>query len=623
MIALLFLLITFFASFGITQALFPKLKLEQKIGAAMVISILSSSWLALGFIAMLGYQAGLLTVFCICGYLALTLRPKKITVPSFQLNKAMIIFLIWWLVVFGWLFHKTFFLPSAEGLNTLPYSYGDLALHSTYINYFSQQTELSLVSPIFSQQSIKYPFMFDFYTALLVKMGLTIRTALLISSYSVVIPMLLFLYSICFSITQKVITPVFASVLLFLNGGLGFLKFFSDWKETGLKMDTFITHLPIDYTNSFEDGYYWSNIVTTHLLPQRGFFIGLTFLLMFINFWQGLWSEKKLSFWQMICVSGLVGMMPLFHLHTYLVCLPLLVWFLGWLSHQKRISVRNAVLISLPAIILGGSQLLIFAGETGFLSLVIGWIAGQQIFIKFWWQNMGLAVIFVSIAAVLFWKIFKRESFEQLLGLPSVAIFILCNIFVFQPNQWDNMKFFLLGYSLTCILTAAVLTHYWKSNMLKVAITLLLTSTAASGILSILFISQNSYNLSTHQDLQVAEAIKDTPADSIFLTSDIHNHPVTMLAGRAVVRGYRGWLWTHGIDYTAADADIENIYRGVTATDLLKKYSVDYVYIGLYEKKQYRVNIEFFRSRYTPIYQDETTTIYKISEVNLGQLPQL
>ncbi|MDQ5950738.1 MAG: hypothetical protein QG639_14, partial [Patescibacteria group bacterium] len=314
--------------------------------------------------------------------------------------------------------------------------------------------------------------------------------------------------------------------------------------------------------------------------------------------------------------------LPFFHMHTFLVCLCLLVWFLIGLIDKKKLTIKQAVFMAIPAA-LGVFQLLFVASEKSFLSLDLGWLAEQVNIFTFWWRNMGLSLLLLFIPPALFWKQFQKNDFEKLLLLPAVGIFILCNIFVFQPNPWDNMKFFSLGFVLSAIIAAAVLTKYWQTPLAKIGISALLVLTSISGILSIIFVSQNSFTVATKQDLHLAAAVTETPPESIFLTADTHNHPVPMLAGRAVVRGYRGWLWTHGIDYQQTDRDIENIYRGVTATDLLKKYSVDYVYIGPYERNQYQIDEEFFKARYRTIYQDNTTTIYKIADVNLGQLPQL
>jgi hypothetical protein len=176
------------------------------------------------------------------------------------------------------------------------------------------------------------------------------------------------------------------------------------------------------------------------------------------------------------------------------------------------------------------------------------------------------------------------------------------------------MKFFLLSFLFTAVLTAVCITEYWKNIFSKVLISIIVFYSCISGILSIFFTFQAQHTISTTQDLQIAQIIKDTTSsDSVFLTSDAHNHLVPMVAGRPVVLGYRGWLWTHGIQYGQTNHDVDLMFKGgQAAKDLLSKHNVKYVFIGQTEKHQYQVNDQYFKKNFEVLYTDETTTIYKI-----------
>jgi uncharacterized membrane protein len=88
-----------------------------------------------------------------------------------------------------------------------------------------------------------------------------------------------------------------------------------------------------------------------------------------------------------------------------------------------------------------------------------------------------------------------------------------------------------------------------------------------------------------------------------------------MLAGRGVIRGYPGWLWTHGIDTTQVDKDTVAIYSGLPNTEqLIEKYGIDYIYVGTEEKRNYYTNEEFFKATYSIFYQDDQTAIYQVNQ---------
>jgi uncharacterized membrane protein len=117
------------------------------------------------------------------------------------------------------------------------------------------------------------------------------------------------------------------------------------------------------------------------------------------------------------------------------------------------------------------------------------------------------------------------------------------------------------------------------------------------------------------EDIALAQFVKDhTTEDAIFLTSDKHNNPVSCLAGRRIVMGYRGWLWTHGLDYRVREHDVIEIFRGSEqAINLLGQYRVDYVLIEQDKIKEFREDPEFFTSHFPVVYRSPNFTVLQIS----------
>nr|MDP9211871.1 hypothetical protein [bacterium] len=87
----------------------------------------------------------------------------------------------------------------------------------------------------------------------------------------------------------------------------------------------------------------------------------------------------------------------------------------------------------------------------------------------------------------------------------------------------------------------------------------------------------------------------------VWLTGQQVNNPVASLAGRRLVLGYTGWLWSYGLDFAQRESDVRRMYEGVPETpELLRQYRIDFVMIGPSERADegYAVNEAFFRERY-------------------------
>ena len=78
--------------------------------------------------------------------------------------------------------------------------------------------------------------------------------------------------------------------------------------------------------------------------------------------------------------------------------------------------------------------------------------------------------------------------------------------------------------------------------------------------------------------------------------------------------GYRGWLWTHGLDYRVREHDVIEIFRGSKqAINLLGQYRVDYVLIEQDKIKEFREDPEFFQSHFPVVYRSPNFTVLQIS----------
>ena len=117
------------------------------------------------------------------------------------------------------------------------------------------------------------------------------------------------------------------------------------------------------------------------------------------------------------------------------------------------------------------------------------------------------------------------------------------------------------------------------------------------------------------EDVSLAQFVREhTSKDAIFLTSDKHNNPIPCLAGRRIIMGYRGWLWTHGIDYRTRERDVFEMYQGSDrASALLNQYGVDYVLLERDKARDFHENPGFFLRRFPMAYSSQNFMLLKIS----------
>ncbi|MGB9693650.1 MAG: hypothetical protein ACPLYF_02285, partial [Fervidobacterium sp.] len=109
-----------------------------------------------------------------------------------------------------------------------------------------------------------------------------------------------------------------------------------------------------------------------------------------------------------------------------------------------------------------------------------------------------------------------------------------------------------------------------------------------------------------------------------FLTGTYYLQPVVTLAGRQIVLGYEGWLWSHGIDWNHVQEvkkDVIEMFKGNYT--LIKKYGVNFIAITKYERtfaieNNFGINTQFFKESghfekvYDQVLNGDSYTIFKV-----------
>lgn len=248
-----------------------------------------------------------------------------------------------------------------------------------------------------------------------------------------------------------------------------------------------------------------------------------------------------------------------------------------------------------------------------------GWMKKptENIFL-FWLRNMGIPFIFFFTNFWLVKKLSKQDNWHVYFYIPLAILFCITNVYLFQPHNYDNMKFMIYSYLAICIYMA------WSLHLIaqykpggKLIMALIIIASCITGSLAILRETYISWQFSSPDEIAAAEQFKTiTSADAIILTSDQHNHFVPTLTGRRILMGYRGWLWTYGIQYTAVEQDVRAMLTGTPATPaLLKQYNVSFVVISPSERNDFSANSTYFDTHSQLVMQTGNIRVYDVRDL--------
>ncbi len=550
---------------------------------------------------------------------------KRFSLPDFRAawraHKLFFVFLFFAAALFAFLFSSHSLEVRPDGLYSAGYAWGDLAFHLGVVNYFLHGASFPPAYVVFDSV-LGYPFLADFSSAVLA-LGASLQAALVFSGLVWVLSFFVLSYCAGLKMGFTKEASVLALVLLLLGGGLGFADFFRTSLQGGLgnALDGgFGAALAArDYANLEPTG--WTNVVTSLFLPQRTLLFGAAvFVAVFLLL---LHAQRKRDF---VVAGILAGLMPFVHWHSFLVLMGVALVYAvagrdrrqwGWGAGCLWFFVP-AVLLALPQALWSLQQL-----APSFFKLSPNWLANTLDLgaaAAFWLAQTGLWIPTVMAGVLLA----ARE--QRFRFLPFALLFGLASVVVFQPHAYDNIKFFFYVQWFAAFLIAALLLQMAgresvgtgpKRKMdvkiglvLKALAVLLFLVLVASGFLSVARETGLHWRLYDTQDVQLAEWAKaNTPRDAVFLTASNHNEPVSSLAGRHIVMGYPGWLWSHGFSYAKTEADVKAMFAGDAA--LMREYGVSYAVIGAEAKRGNPVN-EAFWSAKTLVFSNSAYSVYLV-----------
>ena len=535
-------------------------------------------------------------------------------------NFIYLIFFFFWIVYFGiiWI-HALQVRPDGWYAAYLPH-WGDGAAHLSYMAAFAYRQLFPAFHPLFIYHPFTYSFGADMIGGGIVRLGIPLWFSYNLLGFILSVLMIFSLVYLFKTIKQSNNQAMISIFLFLTSGGLGFKFLVLDKLFPASVPDH--PFLPLWLTQRESTDIVWLNTLIGELVPQRAFLLALPVGAFLLAIWIKRFVLHQSVDPRLLFLSGILfGCMPVIHPHTTMVlALTIFMWGVSELFRSDiKSTLKDLSLIAVPTLLIGGFLTLHFltpSVSSGFFKWYPGWLAKSKDinWIIFWLDNWGLYLPLAAAGTLLL----LNKNVKKIL-LPFWIWFVLANLFLFQPYDWDNSKIFTWVYVFFAIPVTTVLVTLWRKNVLFkiIAILFFVILTLSGGVDAARLLDTRTYSLQllNKDELTLGAIVRSqTSPESIFLTSTTHRNWVPILTGRQILCGYQGWMWTYGIKADQRVQDIKELYTGSSLTQpLLKHYNINYVVIGPDERSEFHPNESYFLSHYPIFTQVGLTTIYKIN----------
>lgn len=515
-------------------------------------------------------------------------------------------------------------LEDRSGLSTgLLNNFGDLPFHISVITSFAFGNNFPPEDPTYAGVNFTYPFISDFVSAVFVRSGADLRSSMFIENFILGISFVGLIHRWALVMLRDSLAAIITPCLVLLNGGFGFTLLLDKAGTNEGGLFGVLMDLPPSFTVIPETTWRWGNAISTLLVPQRGFLMGLPLAtIAFTQWWlatgktrqSGTASQTRAGFksheetkthpetatLRMIAAGVAAGLLPLVHAHSFIVvmamagCLALIR--VRWRAWFAFFAVASA--IAIPQLLWSTLNSAVDAGS--FFAWEVGWDHGRENPVWFWLKNTGLAIPLIFAALLMRSDGYLVPRRVLLFYLPFTLCFIVPNFVKMAPWIWDNIKVLFYWWLASAPIVALLLARLWRQGsthrVIAVVLFIVVTLSGALDVAGIALRTQTKYQVFDPEGIRFAELVKaKTEPRSLVIHAPVHNTPV-FLTGRRSLMGYPGHIWTHGLEFLQREGEIKRIYLGAPDADqLLNSYGVEYAVVGPHERIVTPVNDAFFR----------------------------
>jgi hypothetical protein len=503
--------------------------------------------------------------------------PKRARYSRVFLWLMVALFALFALRSFCWLLY----IDGDEFMIQSPNNLGDLALHITYIKDFANGTPLWPANPIYPIGLLRYPAGADLFNGLLSLVHMDLIMGLVWVGLAASV-------ATCYALFRWGGTFAIAGFLC--NGGVAGFAFLNTGKFLDYQGDKTIA---------------WKSLPLSMFVTQRGLLYAIPAGLLLL--WQ--WRERyfrngrrpPLPFWVEV---SLYASMPLFHVHTFLA-LSIVLAFLFVCGNPPM----RGQLLTLVVVALVPAAALLWVITDHFQARAImewkpGWVLNdpefkRSNFLLFWWDNFGiLGPLVLALFGFCGWRAWKNTLSkggsvpeEIAFLIPAAALIIIALLVKLAPWEWDNLKVMIWAYFIILPFLWTHLIRSW-SVPLRVAACLALFGSGFVTLFGGMAVGRPGFGFAGRTEQAAVDlATAPLPTDARFAAYPTYNHPV-LLAGRNVVLGYGGHLWTQGFgNYSSINERLTNLMLG--RGDWQRQARVlgaRYIFWGREEKQNYEDN---------------------------------
>ena len=507
-------------------------------------------------------------------------------------------------------------------------TYGDLCMHLSFITSM-RDMQFPPAYNLLIDTPLSYPYLVDAMSTSMMLLGLDLNWAMIVPG-----TLMMALTYVGYMMLARAFMGgrnkaiVVCALLFFFNGGLGFLYDFDMMGSDKLArvMEIFTGYYKTP-ANQPALNLRFSNVIVDLMLPQRallgGWAMGIPALYLLIS------STRARSMRQTVLLALWASALPLVHTHTFLA---LGLFSGGYLigrlisdrEERRGILKRAAVylgivlVLALPQVLGNAVRQTV---EGGSLRLQFNWVNNSRNrglideYFWFWIKNAGLPFLLMLCACL---DALRRGKLDILLGM--AAVFIVAELVIFQPNEYDNNKLFYIWVMFAIIFAV----DYGSVIMQRLAglrgrvllCAVFLWASMFSGALAIARETVSGYRLFYRHEAEAGAWIdENTPRDAVFLTGQQHLNPVCSLAGRQIVCGSDIYVYYHGLDYGDIAFECQLFYENPEAFSyVLEQYGVDYIFVSSYELEDFNVNEDALDEMFDVVYENRDIRIYAVGE---------
>ena len=508
--------------------------------------------------------------------------------------------------------------PKGDALHTGQSCYGDLAMHLAYIESIATNGIFPPIEPLLGGQTpLNYPYLCESVSSVFLLLGADLRTAYLLPE----LPAFAAVYGMGWHLARRMLGAAgkasLSFWLFFMGSGFGLVYFLKSPAAFASIFTGYYT-TPTNYT---QENVLWVNPIVDLLIPQRATLFGWCVLFGALYLLWRFAMEGESRLW--LGLALLVLPLPLLQTHAALA-LVLLCLVCGIYTLCCRPRTAGVLLPWLGlAVVCGavwlpetlGSVLSQAVGGENMIRLHFNWVNNQNGTLTdnyFWFYIKNVGVVYLLLLPAVFHAGKPQRWFYG----GGLAIWLLAECVVFQPNLYDNNKLLFIWHLLGCILVAGLvwdllarLRSRGPRALLGAAFCLVAT---AGSVFTVGRELVSDYVQWTGDDLALARFVQQqTAPDALFLTSRSHLLPEASLAGRQVLCGSDIYLYYHGVDYADQRNAVQLLYEDPDEATLAA-WAVDYVVFDSNVSAQYAADESWYAQRYPLCYQNASYRVYQV-----------